>query len=214
MKKCTGHTGCMFAGKTTSLLKDAEAYEKDGKEVLYLKYSMDTRYGDGITTHTGVNKDATPVASLCGEHVSQYSDCDVLCIDEAQFIKGVAEFCRRFIEEYPDKYVIWAGLDLDYNVEKFQEVEDLKAFSEYTVHTAICHQCNGVAKFSYPKKHLSGGNEHIGGSELWQALCENCRFYSTSETLPDDDPLDYSSYINTLPKNVATFTKDTKVANK
>ena len=47
--------GCMFAGKTTELLRRCRKHEITGKKVLKVKFSADKRYGGefNISTHGG-----------------------------------------------------------------------------------------------------------------------------------------------------------------
>ena len=47
--------GCMFAGKTTELLRRCNKHKITGKRVLRVKFSADLRYGGdfAITTHCG-----------------------------------------------------------------------------------------------------------------------------------------------------------------
>ena len=48
--------GCMFAGKTTELIRRCRKHEITEKKVLQVKFSVDKRYGDEMTivTHAGV----------------------------------------------------------------------------------------------------------------------------------------------------------------
>lgn len=47
--------GCMFAGKTTELLRRTNKHSITGKRVLRVKFSADKRYGGTfkISTHNG-----------------------------------------------------------------------------------------------------------------------------------------------------------------
>ena len=47
--------GCMFAGKSTELLRRVRKHEITGKNVLNVKYSADQRYGTKceVVTHDG-----------------------------------------------------------------------------------------------------------------------------------------------------------------
>ena len=58
--------GCMFAGKTTEMLKRCSKQRIAGKRVLYVKFSADKRYGGdfNISTHSGIFEEATPVSIL------------------------------------------------------------------------------------------------------------------------------------------------------
>ena len=58
--------GCMFAGKTTELLRRCTKHSITGKRVLRVKFSADMRYNGEfkICTHSGQKQPATPINKL------------------------------------------------------------------------------------------------------------------------------------------------------
>ena len=58
--------GCMFAGKTTELLRRCNKHKITGKKVLRVKFSADKRYGNDfkISTHSGQKMSAVPINIL------------------------------------------------------------------------------------------------------------------------------------------------------
>ena len=78
--------GCMFAGKSTELIRRVRKHEITGKSVLIVKFSADKRYngqnGDcEIVTHDGSKRSATAVLEL-SQLKEVYQHFDVIGIDE------------------------------------------------------------------------------------------------------------------------------------
>jgi thymidine kinase len=76
--------GCMFAGKSTELLRRCRKHEITGKKVLKVKFSADNRYGDElcISTHSGIKEKAIPSTSLLSDLKNEWRKFDVIGIDE------------------------------------------------------------------------------------------------------------------------------------
>lgn len=75
--------GCMFAGKSTEMLRRVRKHEITGKTVLTVKFSADQRYSAKceITTHEGQSRGATAVIELA--HLKDiWLKFDVIGIDE------------------------------------------------------------------------------------------------------------------------------------
>lgn len=88
--------GCMFAGKTTELLRRCNKHEITGKNVLRVKFSADRRYGNDfkISTHSGLQHSAKPITSLA-DLGDEWVNADVIGIDEGQFFEDVVEFSEK-----------------------------------------------------------------------------------------------------------------------
>ena len=88
--------GCMFAGKTTELIRRCRKHEITEKKVLRVKFAADKRYGDEITivTHGGITSNAIAVNRL-SELGDSFHNYEVIGIDEGQFFEDVVEFSER-----------------------------------------------------------------------------------------------------------------------
>ena len=88
--------GCMFAGKTTELLRRCTKHKITGKRILRVKFSADKRYGGEfkITTHAGQHTTALPV-TLLAELNNDWLSYDVIGVDEGQFFNDVVEFAEK-----------------------------------------------------------------------------------------------------------------------
>lgn len=101
--------GCMFAGKSTELLRRCRKHEITGKKVLRVKFSADQRYdADSIATHSGIKEHAVQSTALCHDLKDRWRKFDVIGIDEGQFFTDIVEFAEMAADE--QKIVIIASL--------------------------------------------------------------------------------------------------------
>ena len=92
--------GCMFAGKSTELLRRCRKHEITGKKVLKVKFSADRRYdAESIATHNGIKDQAVPATSLCTDLSDSWRKYDVIGIDEGQFFMDIVEFAEMAANE-------------------------------------------------------------------------------------------------------------------
>jgi len=173
--------GPMFAGKTTRLLERVKQLEESvNANVLLLKSDKDTRYAkDKVVTHDGRGRECFPVKSLelavvvetVG--VEKWNECDVVAVDEAQFLTNLYEFCRVAADEH-DKIVLVAGLNGDFKRETFGEVQEtLPLCDSVTKLTAKC-KCGRPALFSKRIVNVGDGQELVGGADKYLPACRRC----------------------------------------
>lgn len=165
----TLYLGPMRAGKTTELIREAGRYTSIGKTIYKINHSLDTRYGEGINSHSGLSMQSVSMNELPGST----PDADVIIIDEANFFTGLVTFCLRAVEQ-DGKTVIVSGLDSDFKREKFGEVQDLIRYCDTVIKLkAYCMGCRDgtLAIFSKrigsEKEQISVGNEYI-------SVCRSC----------------------------------------
>lgn len=173
--------GPMFAGKTTRLLERVKQLEESvSANVLLLKSDKDTRYAkDKVVTHDGRGRECFPVKSLELEVVvktvgeRKWNECDVVAVDEAQFLTNLYEFCRVAADEH-DKIVLVAGLNGDFKRETFGEVQEtLPLCDSVTKLTARC-KCGRPALFSKRIVNVGDGQELVGGADKYLPACRRC----------------------------------------
>ena len=163
-------TGCMFAGKSTELLRRVK---KANKNFLLLKPSLDSRYDkSSVTTHSGEKLDAIVVNSVA-EIFDKLNNINLLAIDEAQFFqKKVVEDCLEIQKMGID--IIIAGLEFDYLHKKFHSMSGLlKIANSITKLQAICAKCNKPASYSH---RIVSQNTKIlvGHKDYYEPLCLDC----------------------------------------
>ena len=170
--------GCMFSGKTSALINVAKMYNLLGKKVIIINYYKDSRYSKSnkITTHDNVSLECIP----CNEDInyiktlSDYTDCDIICINEGQFFENLVEFCINASKDEKEVHV--CGLDGDYLKRPFGEILNLIPYCE-TVYklNAICMGCKNGTMASFTKKLIKSDKlVEIGATEIYMPVCRKC----------------------------------------
>jgi thymidine kinase len=176
--------GPMFSGKTSELLRRYKRSVISGVPVLLIKYAGDTRYSDtGVSTHDGDKNvadiscrhllDAVPaVMALVKPDMAPVKP--VIYIDEIQFFDDKLEFCNMVAQMGVEVHA--AGLSSDYLRKPFPQMGELMALAYSVVYLhAICYYCKcDRACYSLKYVHTAVGQEDIGGSEKYHAVCTGC----------------------------------------
>lgn len=166
-------TGSMFSGKTEELIRRLKRAKIAKLNVEIFKPSIDIRYDEfDIVSHNHSSIRSTPV-NASEEILLLTGDCDVVGIDEAQFMDaGITDVCNRLA--FQGKRVIVAGLDLDSTGNPFGPMPFLMATAEYVtkVH-AICVKCGDIAHYSY-RKIETETQVLLGETDLYEARCRKC----------------------------------------
>ena len=180
--------GSMFSGKTEELIRRAKRAIIAKQKVQVFKPSVDTRYvHEKVTSHSGSNFQAAPVAEAADILKSLDADTEVVAIDEAQFFDwSIAEVCNELANR--GLRVIVAGLDMDFRGEPFGPLPILMAQAEHVDKLqAICQQCGAPA--SRTQRLIDGRPAAyddpvilVGAEEVYEARCRVChRVPSTKE---------------------------------
>jgi thymidine kinase len=164
--------GCMFAQKTTELLRRIRRFKAIGYKVLVVNYVGDTRYGTNrIASHDVDTCDAICVNSL-SEVASQVANYNALIIDEGQFYPDLYKYVTEWADRLPLKIIV-AGLSGDSERKPFGDMLNLVPMAEETEHlTAYCSVCKDgtVAMFSKCIKAKTG-QVSIGSSDTYIPVC-------------------------------------------
>lgn len=169
--------GCMFAQKTTELLRRVRRYQSIGYNVLVVNYVGDTRYGrDCIASHDKEVKLASCVGLL--EEVDalvRSGDYQVVAIDEGQFFGDLFQYVTSWADELP-VHIVVAGLDGSSERTPLGDMLRLIPHAEEVERlTAFCAECRDGTAGMYSKyvgvaiKDASG--VAIGGSEAYRPVC-------------------------------------------
>ena len=166
--------GCMFAQKTTELLRRIRRYKAIGHSVLVVNYVGDTRYGTNkIASHDVDTYDAVSVKWLQDvAHQVESGTYQVVVIDEGQFYGDLYAFVTKWADKLPIHIVV-AGLDGDSNRNPFGDILRLIPQAEEVERlTAFCAHCKDgtLAHFS---KRISATVEQveIGGADRYIPVC-------------------------------------------
>lgn len=170
----TVYYGCMFAGKTTALIKHISELNLKSNEFIVIKPSVDVRSGKAtISTHDGKSHDCLVFDQDFDitQHITQYTR--LIALDEVQFFDKVfLSDLKRLLGKGIN--VVAAGLDKDYLGRPFGLMPALLEIASDKRHLkAKCECCGNEAEYTYRK----ADNKVlilIGQSQYYEARCESC----------------------------------------
>lgn len=174
----------MFSGKTEELLRRLIRAEIAKKKIILMKYDLDNRYGDKVSSHLGRAREAIEIHSP--KHIwANGQFFDVIGVDEIQFLGAdndmttPAESITWLVDK--GKTVIVTGLDTNFRREPFHACfsELLAIADEVTKLKAICVKCGDEANLT---QRLTDGKPSsfsepafkIGGLDTYEARCREC----------------------------------------
>lgn len=172
--------GAMNSGKSIEILKVAHNYEEQGKPVLLMTTSTDTRSGHGVIgSRIGVSRPAVPMAPEMD--VAQYVDAlpyrpHCVLVDEAQFMtRGNVLSLVKVVDDLGIP-VMCFGLKNDFRNNLFTGSEALLEYADKIEEIkTICQWCGHKAtmnlRVSDGKPVRSGEQVQIGGNESYVAVC-------------------------------------------
>lgn len=177
--------GTMNSGKTIEILKVAHNYEEQGKPVVIMTSSLDTRDGFGIvSSRIGMKRQAIPI----NDQMDIYAYVDGLVqkpycvlIDECQFLsKGNVYDLARVVDDLGVPVMAF-GLKNDFQNELFEgskylllladKIEEIKTICQYCSKKAIMQlrMKDGVPVYA-------GEQIQIGGNETYIPVCRKHYF--------------------------------------
>ena len=168
--------GCMFAQKTTELLRRVRRYQSIGYRVLVVNFAADTRYGtDRVTSHDREFEAAVCVSTLA-EIAPLLGEYQVLAVDEAQFFPDLYEYVTRWADTLP-LHIVLSGLDGTSDRAPFGDLLRLIPHAEEVERlTAFCAVCRDGTVAMYSQRLESPADPsnplvHIGGAESYRPVC-------------------------------------------
>jgi len=183
--------GPMFAGKTSTLLREAQ-FQLDlqpNKRILIINHSLDSRDSRGVSSHQG--NFPGPQLPWCKSNLLSTVDItevDLIVVDEAQFFPDLEIMVKQWLQL--DKMIYVGGLNADVNQNFFGEIYRLLPLADRFTHlTAICSHCikayNGIITPEILKSmtapftariepEISDNQIDIGGAEKFRP---SCRFH-------------------------------------
>ena len=144
--------GCMYSGKTSSLIRIYKYNKIAGIKTEVINYIDDNRYDPvKMSTHDGIKIDCLKFKNL-NELFDKESDLiektDSFIINEGQFFNDLYDVVNKLVNEY-HKVVYVGGLDGDFKMKKFGQILDLIPISDSVEKlTAICSLCKKKAAFT------------------------------------------------------------------
>ena len=175
--------GAMGSSKTAQALITKFNYEERNMKVLLLKPSVDTR--DGVTivkSRIGLQEDAVIVGSdenIYEIYLSKYSDCNVIIVDECQFLtpEQVDQLADIVIEK--DIPVLCFGLSTDFTTHLFpgskrlfeiaESISEIKSICSCGAKATVNARIDGNGRIV-----TEGSQVLIGGNDSYVAMCRKC----------------------------------------
>jgi thymidine kinase len=195
--------GCMFAQKTTELLRRVRRYKSIGYKVFLVNFIGDNRYGtDCIASHDKDIEKAVCVSVLSEiDRMVSFGDYNVVAIDEGQFFPDLFEYVTNWADRLPVHIVI-AGLDGNAKREPFGDMLRLIPQAEEVERlSAFCSMCRDGTVATYSKKMVGAdpvpllrrdlslqgapfvrdpqNQIVIGGADIYKPVCRKHFLYST-----------------------------------
>ena len=166
--------GCMFAQKTTELIRRIRRYKAIGYNVLVVNYSGDTRYGTNkIISHDTESNDAICVTRLAevGTQVAS-GTYQVLIIDEGQFYSDLYPCVKIWADTLPIHIVV-TGLDGDSDRRPFGDILKLIPLAEEVERlSALCSVCKDGTLAHFSKALILKEEQvSIGGANCYVPVC-------------------------------------------
>jgi len=175
--------GAMGCSKTAQALITKFNYEERGMKVMLMKPSIDDRDGANIVkSRIGLFEEAITVASnvnLYDLYVKNYLSCNVIIVDECQFLtpEQVDELSNIVIDyEIP---VLCFGLATDFTTHLFPGSKRLFEIAESISEIKSVCKCGSKAtvnaRIDDEGNILSEGEQVcIGGNDRYVAMCRRC----------------------------------------
>jgi thymidine kinase len=171
--------GPMFSGKSEEMIRRLRRAEIAGQRVVIFKPRIDDRYdATDVVSHAGARMQAVPISSV-SEIATRAQGCDVVGIDEAQFLgEGVVATALDLADR--GVRVVVAGLDQDFRRLPFGPMPELLSHAEFVDKLqAVCHRCGGPATTTQrlvdgEPAPYSGDTVVVGAAEQYEARCRGC----------------------------------------
>jgi thymidine kinase len=166
--------GCMFAQKTTELLRRIRRFRAIGYNVLVINFKGDTRYGtDSIYSHDSDNTKAACVTTLSEVDALVRSGIyQVIVIDEGQFYSDLFSHATAWADTLP-VHVVVAGLDGDSERRPFGDILRLIPMAEKVERlSALCAVCKDGTQAHFSKCiKAKEAQVAIGGADTYLPVC-------------------------------------------
>jgi thymidine kinase len=173
-------TGCMFASKTTHLIREVQSRQVDLSQQLIVKHVADDRYHrlSFIESHDRVQLPCITIAHARDLLLKVHADISLVAIDEIQFFdRDIVDVISHLKEQQID--IIAAGLNMDYKGNPFGYIHEIIQLSDRTIYlNARCEQCGSAATHTY--RLIEHGEIVLAGHKgIYEPRCETC-FHKTS----------------------------------
>ena len=176
--------GAMNAGKSTILLQTAYNYEENGKRVVLLKSSIDTKGDEKIVSRIGLERkvdyligEDDSIISILGDNIISI---DCILVDEAQFLKRKQVDELFYITKKYNIPVIAFGLRTDFKTNGFEGADRLLELVDSIEEMPTICRCGKKARFNARKINndfIFDGDSIVIDTDSnvsYESLCGTC----------------------------------------
>lgn len=175
--------GAMGCSKTAQALITKFNYEERNMKVLLLKPAIDDRDGaNTVKSRIGLQAEAVAVRedeNVYETYLNRYSDCDVIIVDECQFLtpEQVDQLADVVIQK--DIPVLCFGLSTDFTTHLFPGSKRLFEIAESISEIKSVCTCGAKATVNARLDEkggivTEGSQVCIGGNDRYVAMCRKC----------------------------------------
>ncbi len=175
--------GAMGCSKTAQALITKFNYEERGMKVLLLKPSTDNRDGATIVrSRIGLQEEAITVpgdVNLFDLYTDEYRDCNVIIVDECQFLDpDQVDNLSQVVMDY-DVPVMCFGLSTDFLTHLFPGSRRLFEIADSITEIKSVCKCGEKATVNARLDGngnvvFSGDQLCLGGNDKYVAMCKKC----------------------------------------
>lgn len=175
--------GTMGCSKTAQALITKFNYEERGMKVLLLKPAVDTRDGSNIVrSRIGLESaavSAPPEEDLYRLYVDSYRDCNVIIVDECQFLEpDQVDQLSQIVIDYSIP-VLCFGLSTDFLTHLFPGSRRLFEIAQSITEIKSVCRCGAKATVNarfddHGNVLYSGEQVVLGGNDRYTAMCRAC----------------------------------------
>lgn len=178
--------GVMSSGKTYDLIKNYYSFKGDGKEVIVMKPSDDTKGDDSIVARNG---QSIKVNFLIGKDDNVYlliakyildNNLDYILVDEAQFLDPIQIRQLSDVVDYLEIPVICYGIRTDFRDKFFPGGETLFAIADIREELTKTCSCGrpSICNIRYNNEGIpvfDGAQIAVDGEDYtYKSMCRRC----------------------------------------
>lgn len=175
--------GAMGCSKTAQALITKFNYEERNMKVMFMKPAVDTRDGEAVArSRIGLEAKVIPIPSeqnVYDLYTDQYRSCQVIIVDECQFLtpEQVDELGQIVIDY--DVPVLCFGLATDFLTHLFPGSKRLFEIAESVTEIKSICRCGAKATVNARldaegRVVFQGDQICLGGNDRYMAMCRRC----------------------------------------
>ncbi|MDE6586284.1 MAG: thymidine kinase [Clostridia bacterium] len=175
--------GAMGCSKTAQALITKFNYEENGMKVLLLKPAIDNRDGEKtVKSRIGLKDEAVPIReneNIYETYLNNYSDCNVIIVDECQFLSPEQVDQLADIVIAKNIPVLCFGLSTDFTTHLFPGSKRLFEIAESIKEIKSVCTCGAKATVNARLDEngrivTEGSQVCLGGNDRYVAMCRRC----------------------------------------